>query len=72
MAYRLLLLAEASWRRCNGSVLLSLVRAGEEFEDGVRVERAVTAEDKNKSKTKETMTRRGPKSRRNQPKKIAA
>ena len=72
MAYRLLLLAEESWRRCNGSALLPLVRAGEKFEDGVRVERVLTEEEKTKPKTKETMTRRGPKSRRNQTKKVAA
>jgi transposase-like protein len=39
MAYRLLLLAEASWRRLNGHQLLPLVRAGVQFVDGVRVER---------------------------------
>jgi len=39
MAYRLLLLAEASWRRLNGHQLLPLVRAGVQFVDGVRIER---------------------------------
>jgi transposase-like protein len=39
MAYRLLLLAEATWRRLNGHQLLPLVRAGVQFVDGVRVER---------------------------------
>ncbi|MCC6646513.1 MAG: hypothetical protein IT374_13190 [Polyangiaceae bacterium] len=39
MAYRLLLLAEATWRRLNGHQLLPLVRAGVRFVDGVRVER---------------------------------
>ncbi len=39
MAYRLLLLAEASWRRLNGHQLIPLVRAGVQFVDGVRVER---------------------------------
>jgi putative transposase len=45
MAYRLLLLAEASWRRLNGHQLLPLVRAGVQFVDGVRVERAQLAPD---------------------------
>jgi putative transposase len=39
MAYRLLLLAERSWRRLDGHELLPLVRAGVNFKDGVRVER---------------------------------
>jgi transposase-like protein len=39
MAHRLLLLAERSWRRLDGHELLPLVRAGVQFEDGVRVER---------------------------------
>ncbi len=39
MAYRLLLLAERSWRRLDGDELLPLVRAAVRFEDGVRVER---------------------------------
>ncbi len=39
MAYRLLLLAEGSWRRLDSSQLLPLVRAGVKFKDGVRVER---------------------------------
>ncbi|MCC6648700.1 MAG: hypothetical protein IT374_24440 [Polyangiaceae bacterium] len=39
MAYRLLLLAEATWTRLNGHQLLLLVRAGVRFVDGVRVER---------------------------------
>jgi putative transposase len=39
MAYRLLLLAERSWRRLDGQELLPLVRAGVQFKDGVRVER---------------------------------
>jgi putative transposase len=39
MAYRLLLLAERSWRRLDGQELLPLVRAGVSFRDGVRVER---------------------------------
>jgi putative transposase len=39
MAFRLLLLAERSWRRLDGQELLPLVRAGTSFKDGVRVER---------------------------------
>lgn len=39
MAYRLLLLAERSWRRLDGHELLPLVRAGVTFKDGARVER---------------------------------
>jgi transposase-like protein len=39
MAYRLLLLAEANWRRLNGHQLLPLVRSGVQFVDGVRIER---------------------------------
>jgi putative transposase len=39
MAFRLLLLAEHSWRRLDGQELLPLVRAGTSFKDGVRVER---------------------------------
>src|SRR5512146_490691 len=38
MAFRLLLLAEPSWRRLDGHELLPLVRAGVRFADGVRVE----------------------------------
>jgi putative transposase len=39
MAFRLLLLAERSWRRLDGHELLPLVRAGVKFKDGIRVER---------------------------------
>jgi transposase-like protein len=39
MAFKLLLLAEHSWRKLNGSHLLPLVRAGVVFKDGKRVER---------------------------------
>ena len=64
MAYRLLLLAEVSWRRLNVHQLLPLVRAGVQFVDGVRVERADVAPDatmiKPQRKTK------------NQPQKVAA
>ncbi len=64
MAFRLLLLVEASWRRLNVHQLLPLVRAGVQFVDGVRVERADVASDaamiKPQRKTK------------NQPQKVAA
>lgn len=70
MAYRLLLLAEQSWRACNGSALLPLVRAGEKFKDGIRVERAKPS--KEEMKDKPTITRRGPLSRRTQTGKAAA
>jgi len=39
MAYRLLLLAERSWRRLDAPDLLPLVRAGVGSKDGIRVER---------------------------------
>jgi putative transposase len=39
MAFKLLEMAQARWRRLNGAALLPLVRAGVEFCDGVRVER---------------------------------
>jgi putative transposase len=39
MVYRLLLLAERSWRRLDGHELLPLVRAGVQFKDGLRIER---------------------------------
>ena len=39
MAFRLLLLAQSSWRRLDARELLPLVRAGVTFKDGVRVER---------------------------------
>ena len=41
MAFRLLLLAERSWRCLDGAELLPLVRAGVAFKDGARVERDV-------------------------------
>ena len=46
MAFRLLLLAQASWRRLDGRELLPLVRAGVTFKDGIRVERNEVREDK--------------------------
>jgi len=36
MAYKLLDMAQARWRRLNGAYLLPLVRAGIVFEDGVQ------------------------------------
>ena len=55
MAFRLLLLAQRSWRRLNGHQLLPLVRAGAQFVDGVRSDHAVvspTASLKPQRKTK--------------------
>jgi len=54
MAYRLLLLAEASWRRLNGHQLLPLVREGVQFVDGIRVEPGGIASDTSKIKPKKT------------------
>lgn len=66
MAYRLLLLAEGSWRRLDGSQLLPLVRAGVKFKDGTRVEREGV-------KIATTCERKPPRSTtKNQPGKIAA
>jgi len=39
MAFKLLMLAKERWRKLNGSHLLSLVRAGIPFIDGVQIER---------------------------------
>ena len=39
MVFKLLLTAEKTWRKLNGHELVSLVRAGVKFVDGVRVER---------------------------------
>ena len=39
MAFKLLMLAKERWRKLNGSHLLSLVRAGIPFVDGVQIER---------------------------------
>lgn len=52
MAFRLLLLAEQSWRRLNGLELLPLVRAGVPFEDGLRVERDVVIKPQKKAKNR--------------------
>jgi putative transposase len=38
MAFKLLMLAQERWRKLNGSHLLSLVRAGIPFVDGVQIE----------------------------------
>ena len=64
MAYRLLLLAEASWRRLNGHQLLPLVRAGVRFVDGVRVERD--------DATPKAAAIRSPKKTKNHPENVAA
>lgn len=64
MAFRLLLLAEASWRRLNGHHLLPLVRAGVQFVDGVRVERDDVASDASTVKPQRKT--------KNQPQKVAA
>jgi putative transposase len=56
MAYRLLMLAEASWRRLNGRELLPLVREGVRFHDGVRIERddsQVRKKERNATETRE-------------------
>lgn len=66
MAYRLLLLAERSWRRLDGSHLLPLVRAGVPFKDGVRVERVGAKTDEiTRARTKKMAPK-------NQPAKVAA
>jgi hypothetical protein len=39
MAFKLLDMAQARWRKLNGSELLPLVRAGVKFVDGIRQER---------------------------------
>lgn len=44
MVFKLLLMAEASWRKLNGAELVPLVRAGVRFVDGVRVERDAEAQ----------------------------
>ena len=64
MAYRLLLLAEVSWRRLNVHQLLPLVRAGVPFVDGVRVDRADVAPD--------ATTIKPQRKTKNQPQKVAA
>jgi len=66
MAFRLLLLAQATWRRLDGRELLPLVRAGVTFKDGVRVERDHVPED--------TVTKVKPRKKgtQDQPRKVAA
>jgi transposase-like protein len=68
MAFRLLLLAEASWRRCDGRESLPLVRAGERFEDGARKERPATQA----AEGKKEAARKGPKKFPSQNAKVAA
>jgi hypothetical protein len=43
MAFKLLEMALARWRRLNGAALLPLVRTGVEFRDGIQVERGDTS-----------------------------
>lgn len=57
MAFKLLLAAERTWRRLNGSELLPLVRAGVAFRDGVRVERDDNSKAKLKPSTKKGRTK---------------
>jgi putative transposase len=45
MAFKLLLMAQARWRRLNAHHLVAQVRAGVRFRDGVPVERADTADE---------------------------
>jgi transposase-like protein len=47
MAYKLLDMAQARWRRLDGAHLLPLVRAGARFTNGVHVERKPTEQRKN-------------------------
>ena len=39
MAFKLLDMSQARWRKLNGAALLPLVRAGVNFEDGIQIER---------------------------------
>ena len=43
MAFELLVMAEARWRRINGAHLIPLVRAGVQFGDSIQAERRVAA-----------------------------
>ena len=43
MAFKLLAMAEARWRRINGAHLIPLVRAGVQFGDGIQAERRTAA-----------------------------
>ncbi len=45
MAFKLLLMAQARWRRLNAPHLVAQVRAGVRFQDGLRVERDDTADE---------------------------
>jgi transposase-like protein len=46
MAFKLLMMAQESWRKLNGAQLLPLVRAGVKFVDGVQIERGESEEDR--------------------------
>ena len=52
MAYKLLDMAEKSWRRLNGAELLPQVRLGARFVDGVAAEREATSNRQTQVKTK--------------------
>lgn len=65
MAYRLMMLAQSSWRRLDGRHLLPLVQAGVAFKDGIKSEEGPTDE-VGKQKTKNNQRTK------NQPKKVAA
>lgn len=66
MAYRLMMLAQSSWRRLDGRHLLPLVQAGVAFKDGIKSEQGPTDEvGKQKTKINNQRTK-------NQPKKVAA
>ena len=62
MVFKLLLVAEQSWRKLNGAELVPLVRAGVKFIDGLRVERGDdpgTTRPMAKSKTRTKQTQDG-------------
>jgi transposase-like protein len=65
MAYRLLLLAENSWRKLDSATLLPLVRAGVRFKDGTRLERV-------EAKTEVTDIKSRKQTKKGQERKVAA
>ncbi len=58
MVFKLLLTAEKTWRKLNGHELVSLVRAGVKFVDGVRVERELAGATRPTSAKVKTKTNR--------------
>jgi transposase-like protein len=66
MVFKLLLMAEKTWRKLNGHELVPLVRAGAKFVDGVRVERET--DDATRPTTAKVKTN----SKQNQDAKVAA